>query len=75
MPLSQEDVNACREAFNKFDKDGSGTVSVISTACGSLATDFLHETQMKPKVEHDHILFAVVSYQSCMMPAIVRRFA
>lgn len=44
MPLSQEDVNACREAFNKFDKDGSGTVSVISTTCGSLATDFARDS-------------------------------
>jgi Ca2+-binding EF-hand superfamily protein len=28
MTLSQEDITACREAFNKFDKDGSGTVRV-----------------------------------------------
>ena len=28
MPLSQDDINGCREAFNKFDKDGSGTVRV-----------------------------------------------
>ena len=26
MPLSQDEINGCREAFNKFDKDGSGTV-------------------------------------------------
>jgi calmodulin len=26
MTLSQEDITACREAFVKFDKDGSGTV-------------------------------------------------
>ncbi|ACO68511.1 dynein 18 kDa light chain, flagellar outer arm [Micromonas commoda] len=26
MPLSQDDINGCREAFNKFDKDGSGTI-------------------------------------------------
>ncbi|EEH59800.1 flagellar outer dynein arm light chain 5 [Micromonas pusilla CCMP1545] len=26
MPLSQEEINGCREAFNKFDKDGSGTI-------------------------------------------------
>ncbi len=26
MPLSQEEIDGCREAFNKFDKDGSGTV-------------------------------------------------
>ena len=28
MTLSQEDITACREAFDKFDKDGSGTVRV-----------------------------------------------
>mmetsp|Transcript_15900 Transcript_15900/g.67034 ORF Transcript_15900/g.67034 Transcript_15900/m.67034 type:complete len:148 (+) Transcript_15900:3319-3762(+) len=26
MTLSQEDITACREAFDKFDKDGSGTI-------------------------------------------------
>jgi calmodulin len=26
MPLSQDEINGCREAFNKFDKDGSGTI-------------------------------------------------
>mmetsp|Transcript_13119 Transcript_13119/g.31022 ORF Transcript_13119/g.31022 Transcript_13119/m.31022 type:complete len:148 (-) Transcript_13119:128-571(-) len=26
MSLSQEEINGCREAFNKFDKDGSGTI-------------------------------------------------
>ena len=26
MPLSQDEINGCREAFNKFDKDGSGTL-------------------------------------------------
>mmetsp|Transcript_22619 Transcript_22619/g.27300 ORF Transcript_22619/g.27300 Transcript_22619/m.27300 type:complete len:148 (-) Transcript_22619:793-1236(-) len=28
MPLTQEEIDGCREAFNKFDKDGSGTIDV-----------------------------------------------
>mmetsp|Transcript_18569 Transcript_18569/g.46793 ORF Transcript_18569/g.46793 Transcript_18569/m.46793 type:complete len:95 (-) Transcript_18569:209-493(-) len=26
MTLSQEEIDACQEAFNKFDKDGSGNI-------------------------------------------------
>lgn len=70
MPLSQEDVNACREAFNKFDKDGSGTVSVISTACGSFSTDFARDSG-EAKSGNLNILLAVISRQSCMISAIV----
>uniref|UniRef100_A0A7S0I9G7 EF-hand domain-containing protein n=1 Tax=Micromonas pusilla TaxID=38833 RepID=A0A7S0I9G7_MICPS len=29
MPLSQEEIDGCREAFNKFDKDGSGTIDAL----------------------------------------------
>ena len=27
MELSNEEIEACRDAFSKFDKDGSGAIS------------------------------------------------
>ena len=58
MPLSQEDVNACREAFNKFDKDGSGTIdaSELKATLNAMGQDLNEEEifQMISQVDDDN---------------------
>ena len=50
MTLSQEDITACREAFDKFDKDGSGTVRGARSSRDSVPSRAVSEPFLVPEV-------------------------
>ena len=59
MGLLQEEIDACREAFTKFDKDGSGTIDA------SELKDTLNAMGQSPTDEEVFLMISQVCSHSC----------
>mmetsp|Transcript_18699 Transcript_18699/g.22396 ORF Transcript_18699/g.22396 Transcript_18699/m.22396 type:complete len:149 (+) Transcript_18699:187-633(+) len=55
MPLTKEEINHCRDAFDSFDKDGSGTIDVME-----LKTTLTAITGQTPTDEELHLMIGLV---------------